>query len=71
MSKTQGWEYGQRSLEKSKSKIRCLLNEWDYEVDGEVTKGKISKKIKMGISTVNRHWSSFKMRILEINNNKK
>ena len=70
MSEKQGWEYGKSALEKSHIRISTLLNNWEYEKDGEVTHRKISIKIKMSIQTVYRHWSDFKLRILEINKNK-
>lgn len=68
MVKLQGWEYGKRALERSKSRIQNLLNAWDYEKDGEVTPRKISKKINMGIETVYRHLNDFKSIIRKINN---
>jgi hypothetical protein len=71
MVKLQGWEYGKRALERSKSRIQSVLYEWDYEKDGEVTPQKISKKINMGIQTVYRHWGEFRLRVLEINKTKR
>jgi hypothetical protein len=70
MEELKGWEYGNRALVRSKNRIQTLLNQWEYDKDGEVTPRKISKKINMGISTVYRHWGDFKLKISEINNNK-
>jgi hypothetical protein len=68
MEKKQGWEYGKRALERSRSRINQMLNNWDIEKDGEITPRKISKKINMGIETVYRHLDGFKKRINDINN---
>ena len=67
MKNIEGWEYGKRALERSKSRIKDLLNQWDIEKNGEVTPRKISAKINMGIKTVYRHLNDFKYKISEIN----
>jgi hypothetical protein len=67
MTSKEEWEYGQRALEKSRFKIACLLNTWDYETNGEPTPAKLSKLIPMSRNAVNRHYPDFKLKINEIN----
>jgi len=64
---TEKYILGQRALAKSKSKIGCLLNTWNYEKHGEPTPEKISKLIPMGIDTVKKHMVDFRSKINKIN----
>lgn len=57
------YEYGQRALSHSRGKILCLINEWDFEKNGEPTPQKFAKLIPMGIQTVYRHYGDFKKQI--------
>lgn len=57
---------GQNSLDKSKSKILCLLNTWDFAANGEPTEKNIALLIPMGIKTVKRHIKDFRRNINEI-----
>ncbi len=60
------YELGQRALAKSKCKIGCLLNTWDYEKNGKPTPEKISKLLPMGINTVKKHLIDFRSQINKI-----
>ena len=67
MATKEEYEHGQRALAKSKSKILCLLNKWNYEENGEPSPQKLARLIPMGIETVYRHYADFKAKIFEIN----
>jgi hypothetical protein len=67
MATKEEWDFGQRALQKSRDKITSILNDWDYEKNGEPTPTKLSKLIPMSIVAVRRHYSDFLVKINEIN----
>jgi len=66
MATKEEYEYGQKALSKSRTKISYELYNWDFEKNGHITPENLSKVIPMGLKTVNRHYGDFIEQIEEL-----
>jgi hypothetical protein len=61
-------ELGKMKSSKTQNKIYQIIENWDFENDGDIMQKKVALKADSSLTTIKRYWHFFKEFVVEVSN---